>query len=98
MMLSGRSKFVLKSEELCYIKLFFSLTGLERSTTREDQMEMIFTGRMYLILGWNSVTRYGVCSQFFFFKGLIVPPILYKIFNFTGARLHESSNLYNQES
>lgn len=37
-----------------------SLTGLEKSTTREDLMEMIFRGQMFLTSGWNSVKRYVI--------------------------------------
>lgn len=96
-MFSGSSKCVLKSEELCYIKFFYSLTGLERSTTREDQMEMISTGRMCLISGWNFVTRYGVCSQkiFIFFTSVIVHLFFTNKFNFTETQLHQRNPSIN---
>ncbi|KAK6231198.1 hypothetical protein SCA6_001271 [Theobroma cacao] len=50
----------------------FLLTGSERSTTREDLMEMIYTGQMYLISGWNFVTLSGKrrCSRFIWARPL----------------------------
>nr|KJB36934.1 hypothetical protein B456_006G183500 [Gossypium raimondii] len=44
----------------------FSPTGLESTTTREGLMGMIYTRQMYLISGWNFVTRSGErrCSWF----------------------------------
>ena len=102
-MLSVSSVFVFKFEELYQIIFFYSPTGLERSTTREDQMVMIFTGRMCLISGWNSVTQYGVyLEKFVFLAKLNCAPLLCKFSLLLGlshsVTLEENSNLYVEES
>jgi hypothetical protein len=44
--------------------IFGSLTGLARTTSKEDLLEMTFTERMYRTSGFNLEKRYKFCSPF----------------------------------
>lgn len=44
--------------------IFGRRTGLARTTSKEDLLEMIFTERMYRTSGFNLETWYKFCSPF----------------------------------